>query len=169
MTQTPALPVVIRRASSDELGAVGELTVAGYLTGPLSASDPYLEALRDAAGRDVDSPVIVAVDQNGVLLGTATWCPEGSSAREIAEPGEGEFRMLTVHPAARGHGIGVQLVEHLLGLSREHGYSAMVLSSSPWMTTAHAMYERLGFRRTPERDWSPRPGLTLRTYRRELV
>lgn len=164
---TPALPVIVRRAEDDELGAVGELTVRGYAAG-VPSNDPYAETLRDAAGRSVDSTVLVAVDQEGVLLGTATWCPEGSSGREIAAPGEGEFRMLTVAPEARGHRIGEAMVEHILGLARENGDTAVVLSSSPWMTTAHAMYERLGFSRTPDRDWDPRPGLTLRTYRLAL-
>jgi hypothetical protein len=32
------------------------------------------------------------------------------------------------------------------------------------MTTAQRIYERLGFVRTPERDWSPVPGIDLLTY-----
>jgi hypothetical protein len=36
------------------------------------------------------------------------------------------------------------------------------------MTDAHRLYARLGFRRTPELDWSPREGVSLLTFAREL-
>ena len=32
------------------------------------------------------------------------------------------------------------------------------------MTTAHRVYERLGFTRAPEDDWSPEPGVLLLAY-----
>ena len=32
------------------------------------------------------------------------------------------------------------------------------------MKPAHRIYERLGFTRVPERDWSPRPGVHLYAY-----
>jgi hypothetical protein len=36
------------------------------------------------------------------------------------------------------------------------------------MTAAHRIYERLGFTRIPERDWSPVPGVDLLAYRLDL-
>jgi hypothetical protein len=36
------------------------------------------------------------------------------------------------------------------------------------MTAAGRLYLRLGFVRTPERDWSPEPGVELITYGREI-
>jgi hypothetical protein len=36
------------------------------------------------------------------------------------------------------------------------------------MTSAQRLYERLGFRRDPEHDWSPVPGLLLVGYVLEL-
>jgi hypothetical protein len=36
------------------------------------------------------------------------------------------------------------------------------------MQSAHRIYERLGFERTPERDWEPVPGVSLVTYRLDL-
>ena len=37
-------------------------------------------------------------------------------------------------------------------------------SSLPEMRAAHRIYERLGFRRAPERDWSPVPGVRLVSF-----
>ena len=36
------------------------------------------------------------------------------------------------------------------------------------MTAAQRLYERLGFTRLPERDWSPVPEIDLLVYSREL-
>jgi hypothetical protein len=36
------------------------------------------------------------------------------------------------------------------------------------MVAAHRLYERLGFTRLPERDWSPLPGVHLMAYGLEL-
>jgi hypothetical protein len=33
---------------------------------------------------------------------------------------------------------------------------------------AHRVYGRLGFRRTPDRDWSPAPGIELLGFRLDL-
>jgi ribosomal protein S18 acetylase RimI-like enzyme len=45
--------------------------------------------------------------------------------------------------------------------SRELGYHAVVLSTLPEMADAHRLYQRMGFRRLPERDWSPAEGVDL--------
>jgi hypothetical protein len=37
------------------------------------------------------------------------------------------------------------------------------------MVRAHRIYERLGLVRTPDRDWSPMPGVELITYRLDLT
>jgi hypothetical protein len=44
----------------------------------------------------------------------------------------------------------------------------MVLSTDPRMTSAHRLYQRLGFSRVPGRDWSPVPGVDLLVYARKL-
>ena len=52
----------------------------------------------------------------------------------------------------------------LRDMHRERGLTSMVLSSSTTMHAAHRLYERLGFTRLPERDWSPVPGVQLVAY-----
>ncbi len=92
------------------------------------------------------------------MLGSVTFCVAGSPFREIARDDEGEFRMLAVNPAVRGRGVGQALVELCLQRSRELGYAGVRMSSMDRMTSAHRVYERLGFVRAPEDDWSPAPG-----------
>ncbi|MEL4356584.1 MULTISPECIES: GNAT family N-acetyltransferase [unclassified Luteococcus] len=160
--------LTVQRASADEYQATGRVAVHAYLDGgELRHDDPYLDVLRDVASRDRQAEVWVVLDQDRVV-GTLTWCPEGSPLRELAGPGEGEFRMLAVDPAAQGSGAGRLLVEAAVSRARADGLAAIVISSSPWMTTAHALYRSLGFVRAPELDWSPRPDVQLLAFRLEL-
>lgn len=162
------MDVVVRPARAQEWARAGELVATAYLADEvLQQGDPYLEHLRDAAGRARDSVVLVAVDGD-TLLGTVTWCPVPSSHREVAMADEGEFRSLGVDPGARGRGIGRLLIEACVGRARQEGYAAVAISSAAWMAVAHRLYERMGFTRRPERDWAPRPDVSLLAYRLDL-
>jgi ribosomal protein S18 acetylase RimI-like enzyme len=163
----------VRPAEPDELAEAGALCVAGYRADGFLASgatDHYEAELRDAAGRAAEAAVLVAAEPDGRLLGTLTWCPPGSRLRELAtRPGQGEFRMLAVHPAARRRGVARALVEHCLADARRLGLTELVLSSMPEMTAAHTLYVSLGFRRAAELDWSPVPSVHLWGFRRALT
>ena len=159
--------LVLRRATDADHEPVGALTVAAYAEFTDGPEDGYLDQLRDAARRDREAELWVA-ERDGQVVGTVTIAPEGSPWREIARPGEGEFRMLAVSPAARRQGVGEALSQLVLDRSREGSCRAIVLSSLHEMHAAHRVYERLGFRWIPERDWSPKPGVDLIAFRMEL-
>ena len=163
------MTLVIRPAHDDELVAVGQLTVDAYAAdGFVDPSADYAEDLRDAATRAREAELYVALDEDGKLVGTVTFCPEGSHYREVAWPGEGEFRMLAVVPESRGRGVAEALVRTCIERAEELGYSAVVLSSMPRQQQAQRIYARLGFRRTPELDWRPRPEIELLAFRLDL-
>ena len=158
------MPLEIRRAHPAELAAVGRLTVDAYVVGGVLPADaPYVGFLGDAAHRDAEAELWVAVDNRGVV-GTVTFVEPGSALCEIARGGEAEMRSLAVAPEASGEGVGVALTRHAIERARERGLRAMVLSSSTTMHAAHRLYERLGFTRLPERDWSPAEGVQLVAY-----
>ncbi len=157
------MTVVVRPAHTDELRQVGELTVAAYADF-VSPDEGYAEHLRDAVTRARDAEVYVAL-VGDVLAGTVTFCPQESPWSELAHPLEGEFRMLAVEPSMRRRGVAEALVSVCLQRSRELGYVAVVLSSLPEQRPAHRLYERFGFRRLPERDWSPEEGINLIAFR----
>lgn len=159
----------IRLALPREYADVGALTVAAYLEDDLvPPGSSYDTVLRDAAARAEKAELWVAVSVDDVLLGTVTYCPPGSVYRELGRDDEGEFRMLAVAPAARGRGVGMALVRHCVDRSRSLGFRGVVLSSSSSMTTAHRLYERLGFSRRPDLDWSPIPTVTLLGFSLDL-
>ncbi|ALC20953.1 GNAT family N-acetyltransferase [Streptomyces pristinaespiralis] len=167
------MDITIRRIEPEEHTALGELTARAYLDGGLLAlgeEDPYLEVLRDVAGRAARAEVYVAVDERGTLLGGVAFVPAGGPFADIAGPGEAEFRMLAVAAAARGRGAGEALVRTCVERARATpGCVRLVLSTQPTMYAAHRIYDRLGFVRTPDRDWEPVPDLvSLLTYALEL-
>jgi ribosomal protein S18 acetylase RimI-like enzyme len=142
------------------------VTVAAYAGFTLGPADPYVARLRDAATRDREAELWVATTEDrDEILGCVTICPPGSPWRELAGPDEGEFRMLAVAPEARGRGVGEALARMCLDRFRADGARGVVICSLPQMTAAHRVYERLGFRRVPELDWEPVPGVELHGYR----
>ncbi|HET7070344.1 MAG TPA: GNAT family N-acetyltransferase [Nocardioides sp.] len=160
----------LRRALPQDLAAVGEVTVAAYAEFGDGDPDAYVEHLRGADRRDREAELWVATpDDSDDILGTVTICPEGSAWREIAKPGEGEFRMLAVAPAARGRGVGAALVGLVVDRFRSDGAPAIAMSTLPEMRSAHRIYEAAGFVRAPELDWSPTETVHLIAYRLELA
>ncbi|WP_037367185.1 GNAT family N-acetyltransferase [Amycolatopsis orientalis] len=157
--------IEIRPARREEFDAVGEVTVEAYrVEGFFEVDAAYEAKLRDAAGRAEHAELLVAVDPGGEVLGSVAIVQPGSELAEISRPGELEFRMLAVAEAARGRGIGESLTQAVLDRGRELGVDRVVMSSLDVMRKAHRLYERMGFRRLPERDWHPHPGVNLIAY-----
>lgn len=160
--------LTIRRITAAELDAAGQLTLEAYAPFITDTDDGYLPQLRDVGRRDREAEVYVALVE-GQTVGCVTSCPADSPWREVARPEEGEFRMLAVHPSARGLGVGRALVETCEHRASSAGASGMALSSLGAMTDAHRLYERLGYRRAAQRDWSPVAGVDLIVYAKELL
>jgi ribosomal protein S18 acetylase RimI-like enzyme len=156
------VPLSIRSARPGEFAALAEVCVAAYAPF-VSPEDHYAAVLRDVAARAAAAEVLAA-EEDGTLLGTVTFVPDGGPLGEIARPDETEFRMLAVAPEGQGRGVGGALLAHVVAASRERGKAGVVCSSQPAMRAAHRVYERLGFRRAPERDWAPVPGIDLYAF-----
>jgi hypothetical protein len=60
------------------------------------------------------------------------------------------------------------LTRAVVDRAAELGLRGVTLSSSGQMTSAHRLYERLGFYRTPGADWQPAEDVHLITYRLDL-
>jgi ribosomal protein S18 acetylase RimI-like enzyme len=110
-------------------------------------------------------PVLVAVDPEGrVLGGVAYVLGAGTPLSEGASEAEASFRMLAVDPSVAGRGIGRALAVACVARARAAGRTTIALYTLPSMTVAHRLYETLGFRRDPARDWEYLPGESLWSY-----
>lgn len=157
----------------DECAAAGELVVSVYSAIDPYGLDDYERELRDVAGRAATAEVLVAVDDDGTLLGVVTYVPgPDSPSAEFTEPDGAGIRMLGVASEAQGRGIGRALVTACLDRARAAGKAQVLLHTTDWMRTAHQMYERMGFERDPSMDW-PAPeregAFWLRGFRYRLT
>lgn len=158
----------IRAVKPDEYEAAGLLVVAAYQALPGNhMSGGYAQELADVAARAVEAEVLVAVDER--LLGCVTFVPDAFSPwAEMLEADEAAIRMLAVDPTLQGRGVGQALVDACVERARPLGRGGVFLHSTPWMTAAHRLYLRSGFRRVPERDWTPVPEVPLWAFRLDL-
>jgi ribosomal protein S18 acetylase RimI-like enzyme len=160
----------IRAARPEEFDAVGELIVRAYVEGGhLPSTDSrYAVELNNVADRARSAELLVAVE-GGKVVGSVTIARYGGVYAELARRDELEFRMLAVAPEAAGRGVGRSLVQAVLDRAEADGCAHVVLCSLESMTIAHRLYLRLGFRRLPDRDWEPLPGVPLLVFSRETA
>jgi ribosomal protein S18 acetylase RimI-like enzyme len=183
--------VIVRKALPGELAEVGEIRVNAYRAGghmsPESAYAPVLRALGSAG----DGTVLVAVagqgddgdqgsgadqgddrqDQgneagqdDGRILGTIMLQGRQDGGQLVSSEHEAEIRALAVAPQGQGKGTGSALLQAAIAHAERAGVRNLVLLTQADMRAAQHLYRRAGFRRLPDRDWSPRPGITLVAY-----
>jgi GNAT superfamily N-acetyltransferase len=153
----------------DEQPLVGELRVAAYRAlGLLPEGSRYEQTLR-GFGFDGDFTVLVAVDDAGTLSGTITFEPYGPHSELAGDSAEADVRAFAVDARAQGQGVGRRLLGAVIDHAARHGVSRLRLCTQPEMRTAQHLYETAGFSRTPELDFDPVPGLTLRAYELALT
>jgi GNAT superfamily N-acetyltransferase len=179
----------VREATKNDFDEIGRLTVAAYRALDRWVGDDYAVHLADVAGRAEaeNTTVLVAEDDlpsaaavtAAVVAGDGAAVGAGSTERRVlgsvtltigggpyfewdpVADGDCGFRMLAVAPDVQGRGVGPRLVAECLERARAAGCRRMIIGSTEWMTTAHRIYERVGFRRAPELDqwWGDIRGL----------
>jgi ribosomal protein S18 acetylase RimI-like enzyme len=154
-------------SSSDDWDAALTLLRSVFVdegfTEPHLAEQTFVRSLIEGQGE-----FLAAVDSDGTILGAVLLPNQQSPLRQIAEADEAEFRLLGVSGAARGRGIGRGLVQECLNRAKRLRTRTMVLSTQPSMLAAQFLYESLGFRRQPERDWVTPQGSVRWVYAVEL-
>src|SRR5690606_36960241 len=129
----------------------------------------YGRVLADAAARAGAGELLVAVASAGEVLGSVLFVLPGSAYAELSRPGEAEFRMLAVDPAAQGRGVGQALVEACIARAHAHRANAIVICVRDFSAPAQRLYTRLGFVRAPEQDWEPLANVRLLALRLDLT
>jgi putative acetyltransferase len=156
-------------------------TVPDVLEGVIATDDPRADDVRGLIGRhlayaratttfaeevyalDVDRLADPAVTffsfrVDGELLAVA--------ALKQLDAEHAEIKSMHTVEAARGQGIGRRLVEHLLAVSRNRGYSRVSLETGagPGFAAARELYLRAGFTPcAPFGDYRPSPRSTCMT------
>ena len=164
------MSIALRRAAPSDFPDVRRITRDAYLrAGHFTADHPYMSVLDDVEHRAEHAQVWVA-EAAGQVVAAVTLTFAGRPYSEIAADGELEFRMLAVDPARQGGGVGRAVVREVVEHARKlPGIGAISITSAMFMERAHRLYESLGFRRAPERDWYvPGEDVLLWVFRLEL-
>ena len=161
----------IRDARSDDRGAIEAVTLAAYeqyaALMPAHWEGYRQNILSTLAAAQADTQIVA--EEEGRIVGTVLLYPAGSV---MAIPGGGSItlawpvvRLLAVPPAARGRGVGDALMSECIRRARRLGAAALTLHTTDIMQAAMRMYERMGFRRAPELDIEPAPGVNVKGFR----
>jgi Predicted acetyltransferase len=160
--------MLIRPVREDEHAAIGELVVDVYRS-IIPGLDEYADELRDVAGRVAAGVLVWVAEQDGALAGTVSYVPGPGRYGEFEDPDGAGIRMLAVLPEFQGRGIGEALVRACLERATADARARVYLDTTQWMESAQRLYRRIGFRRAPELDWEPAPGMVLTAFVYELA
>lgn len=137
---SPEKSVTIRPAGTGEMGWVLVRNAQVYEE---EYGWPGLEAvvariIAEFLGRpDQSRQRAWVADRDGVLLGCILCSEDDADTARL--------RLLLVEPAARGHRLGVRLVDECVAFARAAGYHRMVLHTQDVLTPARAIYAKAGF------------------------
>jgi putative acetyltransferase len=121
---------IIIREGLAEFGCVGK----GY-----ASEDPEIDDMY-AVAQQPRTQFWVLTDENNRLLGCG-----GIAPLKGGDVGTCELQKLYFSKAARGKGYGRRFVELCLSEAKKLGYKKCYLETVERMTTANAMYRKLGF------------------------
>ena len=157
-----------------ERDAAREVTLAAYEEYAAIMPQPLWTGYRRhvLATLDAGGPADrIIAERQGVIVGSVLLFPPAANAYTGAAGGAEwpEVRLLAVLPAARGHGIGAALMAECVRRARIAGAAALGLHTTDMMQAAIRLYERMGFVRTPDLDFSPAQGILVKGYRLDLV
>jgi ribosomal protein S18 acetylase RimI-like enzyme len=147
--------ISIRRAATAEDFAVAKMLFREYQRAIdvdlcFQSFERELETLADMYGAPAGALFLATRSTDGE--------PAGCVALRRLEPGICEMKRLYVRPDARGHHLGRELVEVLLGEARRLGYQRVRLDTLASMTAARALYGSLGFLKIPPYNEHPIEG-----------
>lgn len=105
---------------------------------------------------------IVVAEDCGRIVGGVAYVPAGVAKAPYFQPDWPIIRMLVVHPASRGKGIGRALTEECISRARRDRAPAISLHTTPIMNVALSMYLRMGFK--PVREAPSIYGVSYAVY-----
>ncbi len=154
------LELAISVAGTDDHDELYDAFSAVVAAGEGYPQPPGLLAVADFEAYWLDHKSLVAVARHRGRLAGSYYLRPNYPGRAAHIANAGYF----VVPDLRGHGVGEALVRHSFGEARRLGFDAMqfnlVFESNP----ARRLYERLGFRRAPERDSVVAENVRLLSY-----
>ena len=134
----------IRMATEDDAPAIASTLYRAFLEfEPLYTPEAFATTIYspDQIRLRLSEGPIWVVAQDGMVIGTVSVTPRGDALY---------IRGMAVDPAARGGGIGRELMKRVEEYATESGFRRMCLSTTPFLGGAIRLYESCGFVRNGE-------------------
>ncbi len=119
---------------------------------PARLCDAYMRDLRALAADWSDKDFLIA-ESDGALLGAVAFYRDASCQGHGLPREWAGLRALAVDPAARGRGIGRQLMEACVLRAWRLGRQVLALHSAAFQEAARKLYLSMGFQRCPQYDF----------------
>jgi len=154
--------IQIRIAEPDDAASVAAVLRQSFVEYQSSYTEEAFAATTPGSDqmlhRLVEGPVWVAV-MNNAIVGTVSAVTHGETLY---------IRSMAVVPAARGRKVGEALLACAESFALVHGNKRLFLSTTPFLTGAIRLYERMGYRRS---DKGPHDllGTPLFTMEKDVV
>ncbi|HEX8246459.1 MAG TPA: GNAT family N-acetyltransferase [Longimicrobium sp.] len=164
----PSDPVRVTVAHPEdyaEIAAVNEAAYTEYRPVLGEAVWAPMRANITAVAEAAKAAVLLAARGDDGVLGSVLYYPPGTSLPPLP-PEYASIRTLAVAPRARGRGVGAALMQACIERARAEGADRLWLYTTEMMSSAVALYERLGFVRDAEMP--PRHGQRCWSYRLDL-
>jgi ribosomal protein S18 acetylase RimI-like enzyme len=143
-TESKRPTLEIRLATMEDAPSISEVLLQSFIEYKSEYTPEGFAATTPTAAqienRLTEGPVWVALLE-GTLVATVSAVLQGESVY---------VRGMAVLPSARGHRIGKLLMDSVQDFASARGYERLFLSTTPFLSRAIALYERLGFIRTAE-------------------
>jgi GNAT superfamily N-acetyltransferase len=159
-----------RLTTDDDLERFGSIVVDAYMALDGHILEPEYEAeIADVRSR-IETNQIFGAFLDGEPVGCVTYVDDHENRHaEDLMADEAGFRMLGVRPDAQGLGVGEAMVQRCLDQAGADGRRGVFIYSGSWMTAAHRLYQKMGFERTEDRDWTIEElGIRLMGFRHPL-
>lgn len=163
--------IKIRLAAEDEREEMADITRASYREYADSREPEfwakYENETRKTILEDALLARLVALIDNRIV-GSAIICApyEWKIGKQIVKNPYPEMRLLAVLPEYRNFKIGAELISACEEWTRDQGFDYMTLHTTNLMQTAKAMYERRGYERYFDIDFSPSPDFVVFGYKK---
>src|SRR5262245_59268414 len=134
----------IRMAIPDDASAIASTLRKAFMEfEPLYTPEAFAATVSSAEQirlRMNEGPIWVAL-QDDMVVGTVSVAPKGDALY---------IRSMAVDPAARGSGIGRELMKRVEDYATERGFKRLYLSTTPFLGGAIRLYEICGFVRNDD-------------------
>ncbi|MGM5470444.1 GNAT family N-acetyltransferase [Flavobacteriaceae bacterium LMO-SS05] len=154
----------IRNAKPQEFENIGKLMVTVYsqLEGfPKESEQPeYYKMLLNVGNltKKENTELLVAITDENKIVGAVVYFSDlknyGSGGPVSKIKNASGFRLLAVDPKERGKGIGKLLSKECINRAKKLNQNQLFIHSTESMKIAWGMYERLGFSRYSEIDFT---------------